>query len=65
MTLATWRKDAMAHCVWLLKVGGQEYALHAADKAERESGGVLDGLGKALREAIEARRMKGAADAAR
>lgn len=50
MTLETWRKDALAHYLWVL------YAMEAADEAERLSGGVLRGLGAKVRQAVEQRR---------
>lgn len=53
MTIETWRKDALAHCLWLLERAGLEYALDAADRAERQSEGVLAGLGARVRQSAE------------
>lgn len=54
-----WRREALAHSLVLLEQAGQEYALHAADKAERESDGVLAGLGARVRKEAEKRNVKG------
>lgn len=56
MSIETWRKDALAHSLWLLEAAGQEYALEAADAAERRSEGVLVGLGARVRRTIEEQR---------
>lgn len=63
MSIETWRKDALAHSLWLLETAGQEYALDAADSAERRSEGVLVGLGARVRRTIEEQRAKGGRDA--
>lgn len=54
----TWRQEALVHSLWLLDRAGPEYAMHAADKAERESEGVLKGLGARVRKEIAERRTK-------
>lgn len=54
----TWRKASLAWCMTLLEKTGPEYAMHAADKAEDESGGVLKGLGARIRKEVAERTVK-------
>lgn len=58
MTYETWRKDALAHYVEMLETAGPEYVMHAADQAEKNSEGVLSGLGAKVRAVIAERRVK-------
>lgn len=58
MSFDTWRTEALSHSLWLLEKAGPEYAMEAADQAERLSGGVLKGLGARVRRTIEESRLK-------
>lgn len=55
-----WRREALAYHLGLIEQADPEYAMRAADDAEKASEGVLSGLGARVREAVAARRAKGA-----
>lgn len=60
----SWRTEALRHALWLVARAGPEYALDAAKRAERESGGVLVGLADKVCAAIAKHAAKESADVA-
>lgn len=55
MDYSAHRREMLRHCLWML-ASDVEYALDAADRYERESEGVLEGLGAKVRAEIERKR---------
>ena len=51
MDLDAWRRQSLKHCLWMA-AADPGYAQWAAEKAERDSGGLLAGLGDKVRGAI-------------
>lgn len=54
-----WRREILRHCLWMAAVD-PDYAKWAAHRYERESGGVLIGLGAKVEQAIAKREAAGA-----
>lgn len=50
------RKEMLSHCLFLLEMAGDEYAIDAADWYEKREEFNLAGLGKRIRQEVEKRR---------
>lgn len=51
-----YKKRMLAHCLWMVDMGQEQYAIAAAAQYERDSFGALEGLHAKVLEVLAARK---------